>query len=259
MEIKTIIVDDEQHALDSFVKIAEITCPEIKVVATFTKPDALLEHLVKEENPDLLFLDIEMTPYSGFRLVELLQEKNKSLPDFDIIFLTAYDQYAIKAFGYNALDYLLKPLIPEDLKKALEKWKQKKYKHFHPIQWEQLHYYMTNQGKVQDRIALPTLEGYEIIHCNDIIRCEADRNYSHIFTKNGASHIVCRSLKEVENILCNHSFLRIHHSHIINPAYVLKILKIDGGSVEMTDGTQVRITRNKEENMEKLFGGIRKL
>lgn len=259
MEIKTIVVDDEQHAIDSFVKIAEIICPELKVVAKFTRPDLFLEHLINEEHPDLLFLDIEMTPYSGFKLVELIQEKNKNGFDFDIIFLTAYDRYAIKAFSYNALDYLLKPLIPADLEKALEKWKQKKQKNFHPIQWKQLHYYLNNQGKAQDRIALPTLEGYEIIHCNDIIRCEADRNYTHIFTKKGVSHIVCRSLKEVENILCNHSFLRIHHSHIINPAYVVKILKIDGGSIEMIDGTQVRITRNKEENMEKLFGGIRKL
>ncbi|MBT1707389.1 LytTR family DNA-binding domain-containing protein [Fulvivirgaceae bacterium PWU5] len=259
MSINAIIVDDEQHAIDSFIKIAGMAHPDLQVIAAYTRPEAMLKHLHEGSLPDLLFLDVEMSPYSGFRLLEILQERSVTPLPFDVIFLTAYDQYAIKAFRYNALDYLLKPLLEDELRNTVNRWMQKKHKQLHPVQWGQLSHYLNRAETVPDRMAIPTLEGYEIVLFEEIVRCAADRNYTHIVMQNRQSHTVCRTLKEVESVLIDHDFLRVHHSHVIHPRFVTKILKADGGTVEMTDGTQIRITRNKEEYLEKIFFSIKKL
>ena len=259
MSTTAIIVDDEQHAIDSFYRIAMEAYPSLEILKSFTRPDKFLEYITPENTPDLLFLDIEMSPYSGFRLLEFIQEKLSDNIQFDVIFLTAYNQYAIKAFKYNALDYLLKPLIPDDLKQTLLQWEERKNKYLHPVQLEQLEHFLQNPGKKQDRMALPTFEGYVVILFDNIVRFEADRNYVKVFCADGKTHLACRSLKELEGIICNHDFQRIHYSHIINPDYITKILRVDGGAVEMKDGCQIRITRNKKDNIAKLFQRIQKL
>ncbi len=259
MKIKAIVVDDEQHAIDSFCSIASEAYPQLEMIGSFTRPDDFLAYINQENGPDILFLDIEMSPYSGFRLLELIREKFDSDLQFDVIFLTAYNQYAIKAFKYNALDYLLKPLMPDDLLTSIHHWENKKDKHLHPVQLRQLGQFFSNPQKKPDRMAMPTLEGYIILLFKDIIRCEADRNYVKIYCADGHNQLVCRSLKDVEQILSNHGFLRVHHSHIINPDFITRILKSDGGAVVMADGSDIRITRNKQENMAALFERIEKL
>lgn len=257
--IKIAIIDDEQHALDAFEPIIAACKEDIEIIGIFQNPDHFYKSSAQYEDIQLLFLDIEMTPYSGFQLLNMLLEKyNKQLP-YDVIFTTAYDQYAIQAFNYNALDYLLKPLMKEDFERSIKKWQEKENKFLHKDQWEQLKYLLNNKSNTPDRIAIPNVEGYTLLPFEQIIRCEADRNYTHIYDMNLKKHTVCRTLKEVESLLNEQGFLRVHHSHIINPKFVIRVLKEGGGTLEMTDGTKIIITKNKENNFAAIFNSIRKL
>lgn len=257
--INIIIIDDEQHAIDAFTEVVSEYTDAISTLDTFSNPEHFLQNVHQYENLDILFLDIEMVPYSGFQLLNLLLEKyNKQLP-FDVIFVTAYHQYAVQAFNYNALDYLLKPLMKDDFERVIQKWQEKENKFLHKDQWEQLKYLLNNNESVPDRIAIPNIEGYTLLPFDHIVRCEADRNYTHIIDKELKKHTVCRTLKEVEHLLERQGFLRVHHSHIINPKYVQRVLKESGGTLEMTDDSRIIITKNKEQNMETLFRTIRKL
>lgn len=257
--IKIVIIDDEQHAIDAFREVILEYGSDIEIIKTFNNPETFLEQSEQYEDIDILFLDIEMVPYSGFNLLNLLIEKyNKSLPN-DVIFATAYDQYAIQAFNYNALDYLLKPLMVSDFERVIIKWQEKENKYLHKDQWEQLKYLISRRDAEPDRIAIPNIEGYTLLPFEEIIRCEADRNYTHIYDKSYKKHIVCRTLKDVEKLLEDHGFLRVHHSHIINPKCVVRVLKESGGTLEMSDGTRIIITKNKDLNIQSLFSTIKKL
>lgn len=257
--IKAIVIDDEQHAIDTFKAIAAEACPNLDIKGIYTDPTHYLHQIGDHEDIDILFLDVEMSPYSGFKLLEILQQKHQGQLPFDVIFLTAYDQYAIQAFGYNALDYLLKPLMPPELQAALQKWQNKSFKQLHANQLKQLKLFLSMPDVKPDRMALPTLDGYEIIHFKDIIRCEADRNYTHIIDKAFNHHVACRTLKEVEVLLVTHGFLRVHRSHIINPDFVIRILRESGGTLEMIDQTKITITQNREDVLLQLFNQIKKL
>ena len=257
--IHTIIIDDEQHAIDAFLDVASRSEAPIKVVASFSNPEDFISKVDEFQTIDILFLDIEMVPYSGFKLLSLLMDKyGKQLP-FDVIFITAFDQYAIKAFSYNAQDYLLKPLMDADFEKTIDKWLQKESRFLHKDSWEQLLHIISNRQEKPDRIAIPHAGGYTLLPVEDIVRCEADRNYTHIIDKNHHTHTVCRTLKNVEVLLSEHGFLRVHHSHIINPHYVTQLLREAGGILEMADGAKVMITKDKETNMALLFNNISKL
>ncbi len=129
----------------------------------------------------------------------------------------------------------------------------------HKDNWEQLKYLISNKDKVPERIAIPNIEGYTLLPFNQIIRCEADRNYTHIYDNELKKHTVCRTLKDVECLLEEQGFLRVHHSHIINPKFVIRVLKEGGGTLEMADGSKIVITKNKEINIETLFNNIKKL
>ncbi|WP_257669875.1 LytR/AlgR family response regulator transcription factor [Parapedobacter tibetensis] len=257
--IKAIIVDDEHHAIDSFRAIAMEACPNVDIINAYENPERFINCMDEDGNFDILFLDVEMVPYSGFKLLENLRIKYADELPFDVIFLTAYDQYAVQAFGYNALDYLLKPLMPQDLQKSICKWETKGHKRLHAAQLEQLTAFLSTPTVKPDRMAIPTLDGYEVIHFRDIIRCEADRNYTHIIDRDFKHHVACRTLKEVEHLLSNHGFIRVHHSHMINPNFVIKILKESGGTLEMIDHTKIAITKNREDTLRQLFYQIKKL
>ncbi len=258
-KIKAIIIDDEQHAIDTFKMIAAAACPILDVKGAYTNPVWFLNQAADDGDIDILFLDVEMVPYSGFKLLENLQQKYQGQLPFDVIFLTAYDQYAIQAFGYNALDYLLKPLMAPELQTAIQRWQNKNFKQLHAAQLKQLKLFLSMPDVKPDRMALPTLDGYEIIHFKDVIRCEADRNYTHIIDNAFNPHVACRTLKEVEALLGAHGFLRVHRSHIINPNFVIRILKEAGGTLEMIDKTKITITQNREEVLHQLFNQIKKL
>jgi two-component system LytT family response regulator len=196
---------------------------------------------LNEQKPQILFLDIEMPHMNGFELLEKLSEI-----DFELIFTTSYDQYAIKAIRFSALDYLLKPIDWEELKKAVQK-ALNSMQHPLPQQIEVLLQKLNHPTIAVNKIAIPTMEGLQMVLVETIICCESDRNYTVLFLKNGQKIIASRTLKEIEEMLDDYSFARVHHSHLVNLNEVDKYMKGEGGYLLMSDGKTVDVSRSRKE------------
>jgi two-component system LytT family response regulator len=245
--IKAILVDDEMHGLDTLNILLSDFCPDVKVIDRCPSAKKALESINKSK-PDLVFLDIEMPIMNGFELLEQFDE----IP-FSVIFTTSYDQYAIKAIRFSALDYLLKPVDPKELIAAIKKVDRKK----NPPTSEQLKMLMDQlqhrEGPIT-RIAIPTTEGFELIVADDVVRCEANDNYTYLFLKNKTRIIASRTLKEMEEQLRDFpSFIRVHHSYIVNLNEVVKYVRGEGGYLILTDGTSVNVSRSRKEALLKHF------
>lgn len=241
--IKTIIVDDEAHATKSLEILLHENCSQVNIVSTFNHPAEALLYLRSNEI-DLLFLDIDMPFMNGFELLNRL-----SLVNFDIIFVTAYDQYAIKAFKYSAFDYLLKPVDEIELVNSVRKLENKKKNSSQSTNYEHLlEVFKSGQTQIK-RIALPTLEGFEFIEVEKIIRCESDSNYSKIFLQDSKMMLVSRTLKEMEEMLSDMPFIRVHNSHIISKNHVKKYVKADGGYILMVDNAEIPISRARKDDV----------
>ena len=238
--IKAIIIDDEPDCCESLAILLERFCPEVKVAAICYSGDKALAS-IQEIKPQLVFLDIEMPYMNGFELLEKLP-----LIDFEIIFTTSYDQYAIKAFRFSALDYLLKPIDREELQKAVNKVVSRKQNPF-PQQLEILLQKINQTSNPIQRIALPTMEGLQLVPVSSIISCASDGNYTIFFLKDKQKIVVSRPLKEVEEMLAEHFFFRVHHSYIVNMNEIEKFVKTDGGYLIMSDGSSVDVSRSKKE------------
>lgn len=233
-----IIIDDEQHCSDILSILIEKVHPDYHIKGIFSNPKEALA-FIQENEFDLLFLDIEMPIMNGFKLLD------KILPvNFDIIFTTAYDQYAIRAFQYSAINYLLKPITEKAIVNALVSWEQRRLK-TSDEQWKILQNLISVTDEVQDRIALPTGTGYDIIEIKDIVRCQSDNSYTYFFFADGNRTLICRALKDVEMILSDQHFFRVHQSHLINPKFVKNISNQDGGTLIMADNTEVPVSRRK--------------
>lgn len=242
MKIKSVILDDEQHCIDTLQWQLEKYIPAVEVVETFSSPKAALNYLLSN-TIELLFLDIEMPEINGFELLQRIGDVN-----FDVIFTTAYDEFALKAFRASAIDYLLKPISKDDLISAMKKVNDKQKPAILPSQIEILYDAINSKKTVKERIAVPTLEGLSFVEVKEIIYCISDSNYTHIYLNNSKEILVCRTLKEVEGMLeDNDRFLRIHHSHIINLSKIEKYLRGDGGHVIMDDSRQLNVSRSRKE------------
>lgn len=241
--IRAVIIDDEPHATKSLEILLSEDCPQVQVVASFNHPaEALL--FLRSNQVDLIFLDIDMPFMNGFELLNRLAPIN-----FDIIFVTAYDQYAIKAFKFSAFDYLLKPVDEVELINSLRKLENKSKKSTQNSNFEHLlEVFKSGQSAVK-RIALPTLEGFEFIEVEKIIRCESDSNYTKIFLQNLPMMLVSRTLKEIEETLSDLPFIRVHNSHIIAKNHVKKYVKADGGYILMIDNSEIPISRARKEEV----------
>jgi two-component system, LytTR family, response regulator len=245
--IKAILVDDEIHCLDTLSILLEEHCPEVQVLDRYTSAKAALKG-IEQLSPDLVFLDIEMPSMNGFELLEHFRD----IP-FSVIFTTSYDQYAIKAMHFSALDYLLKPIDPIELVAAVQKVQAQKRRpsleQFQVLIGQVLH-----RGGDFTKMAVPTLEGFELIDTGEIVRCEAADNYTNIHLKSKSKVIACRSLKEIEAQLKDFSsFLRIHHSHLVNLNEVTRYVRGEGGYVVMMDGSVVNVSRSRKEALLKRF------
>src|SRR5690606_1519230 len=239
---KIIIIDDEKHCVNVLDKLIKKVHPDYEIAGAFSNPVEGLEY-IRNHPPDLLFLDIEMPVLNGFALLDRI------LPiDFDIIFTTAYDRYAIRAFQYSAINYLLKPITEKSIVQALSRWEKRRKKTV-PEQWELLQNNLRNEAEAVSRIALPTGAGYHIVEIKDIVRCESDNNYTSFFLDDENKLLICRTLKEIEEMLGDYGFLRVHQSHLINPKFVKGILKQDGGTVMMKDGKEIPVSRQKRKEM----------
>ncbi|HRG37557.1 MAG TPA: LytTR family DNA-binding domain-containing protein [Bacteroidia bacterium] len=246
--IKAIIVDDELGARESLSKMIEKNCKQLEVIA---KADSMLAafEAITNKQPDLVFLDIEMPNGNAFDLLEKFKEIN-----FNIIFTTAYDHYAIKAIKFSAIDYILKPIDPEELVEAVKRVEKKQTNQPNVLdkQFKTLLSNVRPENKLK-KVGIPDGDGLIFINLADIIRCESDGNYTFFILTNGKKIIASRTLGEYEQMFTEDNFFRIHRSHLVNLQHVKKYIKGEGGYVIMADDSQVEVSRrNKNEFLEKL-------
>lgn len=240
--ITAIIVDDEPYCCEALATLLQRYCPEVKVLDICYNAASAL-NAIQEKRPLLIFLDIEMPQMNGFEMLRQLKEVN-----FELIFTTSYDQYAIKAIRFSALDYLLKPVDREELKAAMQKV-GKRLQSPLPQQIEMLLEKLNHTTNGIHKIALPTMEGLQMVSLESIISIHSDSNYSILQLKDKQKTIVSRTLKEVEEMLEDHSFIRVHNSYIINLNEVEKYIKGEGGYLLMSDGSSVDVSRSRKESL----------
>lgn len=233
--MKTLIIDDEIKSRNTLNNFLVKYCPDIKVIGQADGVKTALEQ-INELKPELIFLDIEMGDGTGFDLLERLEDKS-----LKVIFVTAYNEYAIQAFRFSAVDYLLKPINPEELIAAVRKLHNETGE-----KEEQYHTLLSNHKKIR-KIALPTQEGIEFVSIEKIIRCEADNNYTRFHILGGKTMLVSKTLKEFQELLESQGFFRVHQSHLIHLNYVQKYMKGSGGVAVMEDGSHVDVARRKKE------------
>jgi len=221
-------------------------CPDVEVVATAQKPeDAIL--FIRQHKPDVIFLDIEMPRMNGFRMLDELGEL-----DFEIIFTTAYNHYAVDAIRISAFDYLMKPVAIKELQNALERLA--KYRQTHTRdKLDVLRQSLSPNKSQEEKIAIPTNEGLEFIPIKNILHIESSSNYSRIFLTDGKNILVTKLLKDFEDILEPYNFFRVHNSHLINLAYIKKYIRGEGGQVEMQNGDVIDVARRKKEEFIRLI------
>ncbi|HTQ26916.1 MAG TPA: response regulator [Puia sp.] len=238
--IKAIIVDDEPYCCETLATLLARYCPEVAVSEICCNGASALKAL-GTTRPDLVFLDIEMPQMNGFQLLEKLPEVN-----FELIFTTSYDQYAIKAIRFSALDYLLKPIDREELQEAVQKVVRRLTRPI-PQQIDILLKNLHHPASLLNKIAIPTMEGLQMIHVDSILHCMSDRNYTILSLKNKQKIIASRTLKEIEEMLEDYSFTRVHHSHVVNLNEVEKYVKGEGGYLLMSDGSSIDVSRSRKE------------
>lgn len=245
--IKAILIDDEVHCLDTLSMILEDYCKDVQVAEKCLSATEGLAAIEKFK-PDLVFLDIEMPVMNGFDMLD----KFDHIP-FSVIFTTSYNQYAIKAIRFSALDYLLKPIDPKELVAAINAIQKQQHK---PTieQFAMMKGHLQNRQNGFQNIAVPTLEGFEMIPAVDLIRCEAEDNYTHLYLKNGKKVTACRTLKEMEEHLKDFSFfLRVHHSYMVNLNEISKYIRGEGGYLVMNDGSTINVSRSRKEALMQVF------
>jgi two-component system LytT family response regulator len=236
MMIKAILVDDEKHPLTTLSWKLEKFCPDVTIVEQFTDSSKALDYL-RENQPDILFLDIEMPRLDGFELLEELGDFS-----FEVIFTTAYDEFGIRAVKVDALDYLLKPVQNKELKLAIEKYKNK---HQETEKSEVL--FSSKSLQKKDRIALATKESIQYVLPEDIILCSSDSNYTLIYLSDGRKKIISRTLKDVEKWLAPYGFFRAHLSHLVNLQHIKEYVRSDGGYLLLSNGKTLPVARNRKE------------
>jgi two-component system, LytTR family, response regulator len=204
---------------------------------------------ITNAKPDVVFLDVQLNESTGFDLLKQLNEIR-----FEVIFTTAFEKYAVQAFKFSAIDYLLKPVDPEDLIQAVKKLEQKLSKEDMSQKLDVLFHNLKNISGVSKKISIPTISGLEFLDVSDIIRCQSDENYTNIFLREKTRRItVAKTLKEFEELLTEYNFFRVHNSHLINLAHIKSYHKGKGGSVFMADNSEIEVsTRRKEEFLKRI-------
>ncbi|HLX90296.1 MAG TPA: LytTR family DNA-binding domain-containing protein [Puia sp.] len=245
--IRALIIDDEKHCSDSLLWQLKQFCPEIEIAGVCNSGEMALQQ-IPALHPQLVFLDVVMPGMSGFELLEKLPTI-----DFDIIFTTAFDQYALRAIKLGALDYLVKPVDKDELRVAIDKLMQKT-KFGLPKQIAALltHIRQSNDPSFQ-KVALPTLHGYELVPIQDIVFCESSSNYTNIQLNNGKKLLISRTLKEIEELLDMANFFRVHNSFLVNLQYAARYIKGEGGSLILHNDISVPVSRNKKDALLKLI------
>ncbi len=248
--MKAILIDDEKNALTSLLYEIENHCPEVEVVAQCNGgKEGLLA--INKYQPDIVFLDIDMPYINGFEMLEMIPEVN-----FATIFTTAHDKYAIQAFKISAVDYLMKPINRQELIEAVSKVKSRKESENNQ---DKINFLIEQMQAIESdavkKIAFPVFEGVEFVKLSDINYCKGENNYTHVYLTDGTDLFISKTLRFVEEMLCDYHFYRVHNSYIINLDYVQKFVKSDGGYILMESGDSVSVSRTKKAELMDLVQG----
>ena len=245
--IRTIIIDDEQHCIDSLAFDLQRHCKEIEIQETCTNAkEGLLA--IKKQKPDLVFLDVQMPWMNGFEMLELFDEIS-----FAIIFTTAFDQFAAKAFRISAIDYLLKPVDVNDLKEAVKKAAEKIH---HKSGIDNIANLLQNikQPEVNQRIAFPGRDGFEFVEVDKIIYAQAEGSYTHVFLNDKRKLVISKTLSDIEELMPPDLFHRIHHSTLVNISHVTHLFKSDGGYIVLNSGEKLAVSKSKKDSLLERLG-----
>ncbi len=245
--IRCVLIDDEKNSLEMMEWLLKTYCPQVKIEAMC---NAAAEGIaaIQKYNPDLVFLDIEMPHMNGFDMLEQFDKLT-----FDVVFCTAYDQFAIRAFKYSALNYLLKPIDPDDLKETIRRIEEKKSA---PSKEQIDLLFQSIRQPVKptaQRIALTTADGMIFVPTQDILYCQAESNYTSVMLAGGKKIVVSKVLKDIDEALSGPDFFRIHNSYLVNLNHISKFVRGDGGYVVMQDGATVSISRSRRQEFMELF------
>jgi two-component system LytT family response regulator len=247
--IKAIIIDDEQHCVDRLSNLLVACCADsVELVGTAQSVEEGIDS-ARRLHPDLLFLDVQLRDRTAFEMLEQLTGT-----PLNVIFTTAFEKYAVQAFRFSAIDYLLKPVAAEDLLMAVARLREKMSKEDMARKLDVLFHNMKGLSGSSKKIAVPTTTGLEFLDVNNIVRCKAEENYTVLFLREGKQKMtVARTLKEFEELLGDYNFFRVHHSHLINLSHIKRYHKGKGGHVAMADNSEIEVsTRRKEEFLKRL-------
>jgi two-component system LytT family response regulator len=240
--LRSILVDDEPRGLNSMEKLIEINCPDVNVVASCNNVDMAIEK-INQLDPDLIFLDIAMPVKNGFDLLNEIKE-----PRFEVIFITAYNQFMVEAFHFSAIDYLVKPVDDELLVNAVNRARKRIAEKAGSKNIETLLYNLQQKKSPTNmKLCLPSVKGFQVAELNDILYAESLGNYTNFHFTN--QHPICTSkpIHEYEELLADAGFVRIHKSCIVNLLHVKEYLKGDGGTVKLSNGHEVEVARRKKD------------
>ncbi|KAF2519800.1 response regulator transcription factor [Flavobacterium salilacus subsp. salilacus] len=249
--IKALLIDDDSNLRNGMKGLLGMYAPDINILGEVDSVKAGI-NAIEYHQPNVIFLDIQLGDGTGFDILEQLMQKRGSI-NAHVVFITAHEQYAVKAFRFSALDYLLKPVDPEDLRMVIEKIKKvlndnESFAHIDLL--------LENIRKKVDkfkRIALSTAEGIHLFEVSDIIRLESQDNYTKFYIKDNKPVLISKTLKEYEDLLSEQGFERIHQSHLINLAYLKSYIKKDGGYAVMADNSHLPISQRKKERLQELL------
>jgi two-component system LytT family response regulator len=248
--LKAIIVEDEKRSRETLSGLLKLYCKDVDVIAEADGMHAGIA-AIKKYGPDVVFLDIQMPDGSGFKLLESLEEI-----DFSIIFTTAFDQFAIKAIKFSAIDYLLKPIFPDDLVAAVKKAEERQKDRNTSKSVEVLLENIKKPESESPNIVLATSDRINVVKVKDILRCESDNYYTLFCFTDGKTLLVSKTLKENEELLKDYNFIRPHKSHLVNVMYIKSFNKHDGGYIVMTDGSKVPVSRRKREKIVDIINNL---
>ena len=239
--IRAIHIDDEPHNHRSLARILAETCPQVQLLGQANNA-AEGRTLYLQTQPDLIFLDIEMPDQNGFQFLESITPVRA-----EVIFVTAYDQYALRAIKFAALDYLLKPINATEVQAAVAKVQEKLLARWGQLQLQQLLENLRNPQQ-QPKIALPSIERVDFVEPDQILRCQSENAYTYVHLSDGTKLLITKTLRDFENLLTDHGFLRTHQSHLVNRKYIRSLLKKEGESLQLVDGSVIPISiRQKPE------------
>lgn len=249
MKLKAIIVDDEEASRDTLKNYLGRYCPDVELMAQADSVKKGIE-AIRQYQPDIVFLDVEMPYGNAFDLLEQVQDVS-----FETVFVTAFSNYALKALNLSASYYILKPIEIDELILAVDKIKKHKEEHKELLHTKILVENIHTENKQAQKIVLPLLDGFEVIQVKDIIRCEANDNFTDFILTGNRKVMICRTLKHYETMLEDYNFVRVHKSHLINVQHVTKYLKGKGGQLIMSDQSYVDVSPNKKEVLMQRFIG----